>query len=88
MPQSDAEREADAGGLEMLRRANISPDGMIEIMKRFSNMEGGGLGVFQILSTHPDSDERAEALKAQAAGAKGGPAMPAGDWEALRKICD
>lgn len=84
----DDEREADAGGMEMLRRADISPDGMIEVMERFAKMDIPGFEVFQILSTHPDSAERAEALKAQAADATGGPAMSAGDWNALQKICD
>jgi predicted Zn-dependent protease len=59
----DQEREADAGGLALLRRAGIDPRGMARFFERLANQGGTPPA---LLSTHPDPGDRS-ALAAQAA---------------------
>jgi Zn-dependent protease with chaperone function len=60
----DAEREADARGLERLHRAGIDPRGMPEF---FEVMARGSASVPTLLSTHPLSEARQKALIARIA---------------------
>lgn len=60
----EQETEADVEGLQLLHRAKIDPAGMIRFFERLSEQEKGR---FEILSTHPMSDDRAERLKAEEA---------------------
>jgi predicted Zn-dependent protease len=60
----DAEREADAQGLERLHRAGIDPRGMPEF---FEVMARGSASVPVLLSTHPVSEARQRTLSARIA---------------------
>lgn len=83
----DAEAEADATGLEILERAGIGAHGFVAFWDRMRNREGKGSAVKPpaLLSTHPDSDERA--TLARSARQTGTPALTAEEWLALRAIC-
>lgn len=60
----EQELEADLGGLRLLHRAKVSPEGMITFFQRLAESEGQ---VVELLSTHPMSEARAERLRAEAA---------------------
>lgn len=83
----EAEAEADATGLEILKRAGIGAHGFVALWDRMRNREGKGGAVKPpaLLSTHPDSDARA--TLARAARQTGTPALTAEEWLALRAIC-
>lgn len=78
----EQERAADIAGLAALKRAGIDPRGMITFFEKLAKKEGG----VQLLSTHPTSDDRAAALKAEIE--RIGPwkyqALPY-DWKTIRK---
>lgn len=88
-----AEREADRHALAILKAAEISPAGLASFFARMASKEGaraksdeGTLRRPDFLRTHPNSVERLEKVKS-AGGYKASPALEAGDWAALRKIC-
>jgi beta-barrel assembly-enhancing protease len=58
----ELEAQADAGGLETLRKAGMSPDGMASF---FRKLAADGDGAPAWLSTHPSTDERVAALEAE-----------------------
>ena len=82
-----AEREADARGLGLLERAQISSAGLIDFFGRVGALEKKmGAPEWNILRTHPQSAERAKAA-AEHNGYPATPAMDADDWQALRAMC-
>lgn len=83
----DAEREADDTGFRLMRQAGMSTAGMVELFERFEKELPSPPKALQAFSSHPRSTDRAKRLAGQAKDS-GGPAMPAADWQALRKICD
>lgn len=82
-----AEREADARGLALLEKAQISQSGLIDFFRRVGELEGkSGKGEWGLFRTHPDSEERARNAATRPKWAST-PAMTAEDWRALRAIC-
>jgi Zn-dependent protease with chaperone function len=87
-----SEREADQQGLELLRAASISPNGLAAFFKRVEDMErdDGGLDAavkgINILRSHPPTEERAKLVAAQAPYAST-PALDDKSWRDLRGIC-
>ena len=84
-----AEREADARGLALLEKAQISSSGLIDFFLRVGEIEkkeSGGGADWSIFRTHPHAEERAKAAAARPRWAST-PALSAQDWEALRGIC-
>lgn len=71
----DAERQADADGLRRLVNAEIDPQGMPAFFAKLAKAQDGGPPT--LLSTHPDSDERRQALERAIAE------LPRRDWEPL-----
>ena len=64
----DQEREADAGGREILMEAGVDPTGMATFFDRLE-AEGASLpGAAMLLSTHPNPGERAEVTRELAEG--------------------
>ncbi len=55
----EQESEADLEGLALLKKAGIKPEGMIAFFSKLAKKEGTGIA---LLSSHPASDDRAEAL--------------------------
>jgi Zn-dependent protease with chaperone function len=70
----DAEREADATGFERLVRSGIDPSGMASFFTALEARVGNGAP--ELLSTHPASARRAEALEARLAAYAGPPLRP------------
>jgi predicted Zn-dependent protease len=60
----DQEHAADVGGLDLLKRAELPPDGLVGFFDRLAR-EGGGPPAF--LSTHPAPDDRVSRLQAEIA---------------------
>jgi predicted Zn-dependent protease len=81
----DAEREADQIAIRMLNRTNIRGAGLVSFFKWVATKQSGGKGLGLYLSTHPDSQARANRIKAQTTGT--GAAMSAQDWQAIRTMC-
>lgn len=65
----DAEREADANGLQRLVAARISPEGMVRFYERLASEKRSSPPA--LLSTHPSSGERLEWLRREVAGLSG-----------------
>lgn len=87
----EAEREADSVGLQILRKAAISPEPLMAFFARVegispSSMQGRASRAWDILSSHPPSPERIEMIRNTASYAAT-PALAAADWAALRNIC-
>jgi len=80
----DQERDADAGGLKLLEVARVSPEGFAHFLDRLA--EQHGVTPPALLSTHPESKERGQALRAEIARRGPWPVEPLGDldWEAVR----
>ncbi len=81
----EAESEADAVGLEILRAAGIRSDGLVAFFERIAEEHGDLPEFLGFLATHPATEARAEA--ARAAVGRGGPAMSPEEWTALKDIC-
>lgn len=78
----DLERQADMGGLAALRRAGIAPEGMASFFAKLARQEGRQV---ELLSSHPATEDRMQALR-QAMAAQGAYAaspLPY-DWRALQ----
>jgi len=82
-----AEREADAHALQILEKAQISPQGFAGFFKRVEERERGSpIGDITFLRTHPLSAERARLAESRPAYPVT-PALADDDWRALRAIC-
>jgi predicted Zn-dependent protease len=82
-----AEREADAHALQILEKAQISPEGFAGFFKRVEERERGSpIGEISLLRTHPLSAERARLAESRPAY-PATPALADDDWRALRAIC-
>lgn len=82
----EAEREADQVGLEILRKAKISPRGFFDFFDRLAREQGENEKAFALISSHPPSKERAEAAKIpDPVGTT--PALSPAEWKALQNIC-
>lgn len=81
----DAEREADEVAVKLLHGADISATGMANFFDRLSEKEGQG-GPLSLLSTHPESKERAATVRSR--NLSGRAAMSEAEWQALKTICD
>lgn len=89
------EVEADRTGLELLVAAGIDTAGFARFFDRLAEEEAGTGSAFAYFSTHPPSEQRADAARAGIAdrdtgdrAASAGPAMAPEAWRALRGICD
>ena len=82
----DAERVSDQIALDILRGAQISPKGIADFFQRMSNEEGNTIGALSFISSHPPSDDRANAAR-NAGAATTHPALSEADWKALKGIC-
>ena len=87
------EAEADAGALDLLRRAGIGSAGFAAFFERLETREEGGgkskaLGFTlpSYLRTHPATQQRLEAIREQG-GVGTRPALEQGEWYALKSMC-
>lgn len=90
----DAEREADSFALAAMTKAAIDPMGLkhfFETVKKLHGDKGSGGGLFgtmsDMMSTHPVTDERIDAIKPLPQGTTARPVLSDADWASLKKIC-
>ncbi|MBM4259212.1 MAG: M48 family metallopeptidase [Deltaproteobacteria bacterium] len=82
----DDESEADRIGVQMLNKANIRADGLVNFFERMSKVSAGSQSrLLTYLSTHPSDTARVAAIRSMARG--NGEAMTAKEWQALKTIC-
>jgi len=90
----DAEREADSFALDQLKKVAIDPLGLKRFFERMMKLEGdrgssGGIfgTVSDMMSTHPVTKERIDAIKPLPEGTAARPVLTDADWASLKKIC-
>jgi predicted Zn-dependent protease len=90
----DAEREADSFAIDQLRKTAIDPLGLKRFFERVMRLEGdrgssGGIfgPVSDMMSTHPVTEERIDAIKPLPQGSAIRPALSDADWASLKRIC-
>jgi beta-barrel assembly-enhancing protease len=83
------EAEADREGLDMLRAAGISPDGMIGFFATLAQSETESSALATYLSTHPRSADRMVTLRQLAAAHPyaAEPLLADVDWSRVRGSC-
>lgn len=80
----DMESEADTLGLNALKKADIAPQGMVLFFGKLSRQDQGAAAP-ALLSTHPASDERMQALNKLVQQQGAWPAKPLSyDWIAIK----
>ncbi len=60
------EREADQGGMDMIQRAGINPEGMIAFFESLQEKELESTDFLKYLSTHPPTEDRIQNLRSLA----------------------
>lgn len=80
-----AEREADAVGLRLLDKANISARGFQDFFQRLDSKQKNIPGFTKYMSTHPPSDLRA--AEANKFFREGKPSLSHKDWTSLKFAC-
>jgi Zn-dependent protease with chaperone function len=90
----DAEREADSFAVDQLRKVAIDPTGLKRFFERVMKLEGdrgssGGVfgTVSDMMSTHPVTQERIDAIKPLPEGTATRPVLSDTDWASLKRIC-
>jgi predicted Zn-dependent protease len=90
----DAEREADSFALEQLTKEAIDPLGLKRFFEKIMKLEGGqgsSGGIFgtmnDMMSTHPLTQDRIDAIQPLPAGVTPRPVLSDSDWAALKKVC-
>lgn len=88
-----AERQADAHAIAILKRSGIATQGMMDFFRRVAKMSGEDGGsrksmgpAMDILRTHPRVAERMAVFESQPKY-PATPALTAQEWQALRSIC-
>lgn len=82
----DLESEADNHGLAALKRAGIAPQGMVSFFGKLSQQEKGATPP-ALLSTHPASEERMQALQAMIKAQGSWPSQPLPyDWATVKSL--
>lgn len=84
----EAEAEADTYAREMMDAAGVSTNGMSDFFRSLSDLDSEMPDLPIYLSSHPDTDERADQAAdfAQVQG-KTTPVLDDIEWDALRSIC-
>ncbi|EDP65714.1 hypothetical protein BAL199_02779 [alpha proteobacterium BAL199] len=80
----DQETGADAVALRLLNDRDIDPEPGAKFFDTLATQETG-LAAIALLSTHPQSKERAETLRRHGTGT--GPGLTSSDWQAVQSIC-
>lgn len=85
----EAEAQADTYARNMMNAANVSTRGMSDFFGSLGDLESKMPDLPIYLSSHPDTDERAD-MAAEFAQTQGAttPVLDDAEWVALRAICD
>ena len=84
----EAEAEADRIGVELLNKAGISSQGLIDFFSRIQAEHGGPKAdnkFLKLLTSHPANTDRVRMITSMARGQDA--AMTAAEWEQLRHVC-
>jgi Zn-dependent protease with chaperone function len=82
----DVERAADAYAVELAGKAGADPQALARMLARIADDKGRGP---KILLDHPEAAERIAAINAMPrAAAPPTPLLDAGEWAALKRVCD
>lgn len=89
------EREADLEGLDLMIRAGIDPQGMVEFFETMDEVGGDIPESMRYVSTHPLTKERIERLNNAIKDKKavsvpdinGGPLLPELNWRRIKNAC-
>lgn len=82
----EAEREADAIGIDLMNRAGLEASGIGDLLGRIAKKGGEMDGWLGFLSTHPHSRERAAAARRDSRAT--GQAFTDAEWKAVKAMCD
>lgn len=83
----EAEREADRFAADVARRMAFQPAGLTSLLERVAGDDGMSRA-FALLSTHPLTSERRQALEALTATQTGlEPAFTVEEWAAIKTMC-
>lgn len=84
----DQERAADQGGVDLMIKAGMDPNGLSRFLKKLSAEEGALSGALSMLSTHPASADRVDELNDIIAKHQGGEIIPLqSDIKSLKMNC-
>lgn len=84
----EQETAADVEGVKLLRRAGISPEGLLHFFQRLAKDEGDAREALSFISTHPASKHRTEMLKKMISDQSPDPALPLQlDWKSVQRGC-
>jgi Zn-dependent protease with chaperone function len=81
----DAERDADAFASQIMRKLGRPAAALGELLLRIPGAQAKG--ILTILSSHPLTEERLEALKRDQGPLTGDALLSDGEWRALKRIC-
>ena len=81
----EAEMEADASAVEILRRAGVSSQGLADFFERLERSSGELPAFLHLLSTHPPNESRRRRFESDATPSA--PSLAQSEWRSLREIC-
>jgi Zn-dependent protease with chaperone function len=81
----DAERDADAFAIEVMRKLGRSPKPLGDLLVRVTGTDSGKS--VTLLSSHPMSEERLATMSKQTSANSGPEILSAAEWKALKGIC-
>ncbi len=84
----DYETQADDIGINLIKKAKISPEGFRHSMEFLSKESGDFQGIDAYLVDHPPHHERIEHIRANEALNDPKPSLTPDQWKALKNICN
>jgi predicted Zn-dependent protease len=84
----DYERQADDIGIQLIKKANISPEGFRHSMEFLAKDMGDFQGIEAYLVDHPTHKERIEHIRANEGLKNPQPSLSPEQWNALKNICN
>lgn len=78
------ETEADETAIELMNKADFRADGLASFFDTLKN-HGPGFSLPEVISTHPNDDDRVQLVKETATGRN--EALSEKDWETVRDAC-
>jgi len=81
----EVETAADTYSVDLMNSIGADGSALAAILTRIGGATEPGM---KILMDHPDTRQRADRIRAHAQTARGTPLLDAGDWAALKRICE
>ncbi len=83
----DAEREADAIGIELMIGLGLDPAELADFLERITEKHGDLPRSLSLLSTHPPTAERVDRIRAEPRPPGAGWPLTEAEWAAVREMC-